>query len=108
MQSDEQIIGEQNQWFKVPHNNSAYRRVEFVKDNFASTFRTLLDHFIVPKLVPLRTVGSVCLDTVGSCSMLPREDGGVVDNKLKASCLFVAHSEDDKVCRYRTRRYMAP
>jgi hypothetical protein len=45
-------------------------------------------------------------DTVGSCSMLPREDGGVVDNKLKARLnyharvLFYLHVS----CRYTGQR----
>jgi hypothetical protein len=34
-----------------------------------------------------RSIRSAFVDTIGSCSMLPREDGGVVDNKLKVSAV---------------------
>lgn len=50
---------------------------EVVKENFQSTMReSMINSGSNGRYISF-------LDTVGSCSMLPREDGGVVDNKLK-------------------------
>ncbi|KAH9036445.1 alcohol oxidase, partial [Lactarius pseudohatsudake] len=53
--------------------------------NTYSHIRSLAETFkLCRRLVQQEPLKSILfLDTVGSCSMLPREDGGVVDNKLK-------------------------
>lgn len=53
---------------------------EWYKHNFFTTYRTFTA-VMFAILVVLRASASP--DTVGSCSMLPREDAGVVDTKLK-------------------------
>lgn len=53
-------IFEEGEVYPGPSVQTDEQIIEFLKGNFLTTFHT-----------------------VGSCSMLPREDGGVVDNKLK-------------------------
>jgi len=53
---------------------------DYIKNNLSSTWR-----MSIPNYVESYGELKLCLDTVGSCSMLPREKQGVVDPNLKVS-----------------------